>query len=201
MAAAKDIASFLASEKADQGISSSATMPPAASFSQAAAGWLTNASPEALAKFQSHFSVWSGTTGPGDILYTPSGFVVAHRVHNDKDNFGIKVGLLVPRDLSSLPFAVEGMATAGKISNSTVQALDFIKRVLKWQLMAEGEKKGSASAVPEDTAEKKDKGEVDSHHDHMAEGKAKGSASAVPEETAENEKPLGETKPAAKVVD
>lgn len=157
MAAAKDIATFLASERAEaesavQGGNSSAALPTVASFSQAAAGWLTNATPEALARFQSLFSVWSGTTGPGDILYTPSGFVVAHRAHNDRDIFGVKVGLLVPNDLSSLPFAVEGMATAGKNSTSTVQALDFIKRVLKWQpMVAQGEKApsekvGSASA-------------------------------------------------------
>ena len=153
-ASAKDIAAFLLSPDSP-GTDGIAGRTASAKL-HAAPSWLTHATPEQLVKFQSDgFNIFSATIGPTDTLYMPSGYVVTHRAFPGDDVVGFKCGTLHPSDLLVLPLAIRALASAGKQCAAKNEAIDFMKKVLKWETPGEQQiaaANAEAAAKPVDDA-------------------------------------------------
>ena len=64
--------------------------------------------------------------GPGDLIYTPLGYVTTHRVIGNTNLLGLRIGVLSKCDVDILKVMKDSHAKSGKTSDIIEQALEFL---------------------------------------------------------------------------
>lgn len=78
-------------------------------------------------------SMWFGTIGPCDAVYTPAAMIVVERTINMSDCLGVRAVLLTASDTKApeqLQMYIDELASVGKASNATKQALEWYPKVI-----------------------------------------------------------------------
>jgi len=96
----------------------------------AAATWMSLANADKVQEFVgAGFKVFIATVGPGDVLYTPAGFLTAHKVMNSSNVLGLRVGCLglSGMDLPAIQGLLDSHKSAGKVSAILEQAVAVLE--------------------------------------------------------------------------